>query len=1108
MGRLSLSTPRRDVTVKGCNSRGGRGPGAGRARGQRAARWTAGVVLALAAATGSITTAASAAPQALQAQAPQGWTDLDKFPQSVQDGPVWVRPLAYRALRLDRAALNASLADVPKEVLGRGAQGGVRISLPMPDGTSAEFDVVESSVMEPALQAQFPDIKSYLGQGVTDPAATVRFDVSPIGLRAQILSPNGAVYIDPWTKGDWTHYASYYKRDLGVPETPFRCGTMDVVGNADGVPNIGTGGVRRDRGETARSGTVLRTFRLAIAATGEFTAFHGSQANAVAVVNTVANRVTGVYETELSTRLVLVGNNNLIVYAAAGTDPYTTPGANATTLSQNVTAINGAIGVANYDVGHLVHRGAADGVAGAIGNVCGTNKAQGISVFDPPVGDPLAIDYVSHELGHQFGGRHSFNNCNGGAGDSTTIAHEPGSGSTIMGYAGICGANNLQPNSDPLFASINIDQMLSYIGTLTCDVETPTGNSVPSVSAGGLAFTIPARTAFTLTAIGDDANGDTLTYTWEQRNGGSAVTVPASGPLADNGASPLFRVLTPTLSPSRTFPRYETVLAGFTPISYLRGEGLPTTGRTMNFRVTARDNRAGGSGLNSADVTITTAATASAFAIVSPNGGENWFGSRTVTWVVAGTNGPPVNTASVNILLSTDGGQTFPITLASGVPNTGAATVTFPNISSSAARVRVEPVGNVYFDISNANFTVTPVPTVPIIALSGTPTLSDTTGNGNSNGRADPGESDLRLGLTAINTGGVSASSVTATLESLTATASVVGGAINFGDLAVGASAPGLQPGVIALSPSHVCGSPVNLRANFSSPEGTWSSDFVITTGGSSGPGTPVTVNYAGAPVAIADSPSTVGGSAVIAVSGLTGTISNLQVRIGGTTCSTAAGSTTVGIDHTYVGDLEIRLTSPSGTTVLLIDQLNNGAGNNGTNNFCQTLLQDGAPASIQAATTAPFTGTFAPANPLSAFNGQNPNGTWTLNALDLAADDIGSIRAFSLIITPQAAPTCDPPTTPSIGACCSGSTCAAVVSADCAGANQSFAGVGTTCNAPGSTAPCCRANFNQVGGLSVQDIFDFLSAYFAGSAQADFNGGGLSVQDIFDFLAQYFAGC
>jgi hypothetical protein len=270
-------------------------------------------------------------------------------------------------------------------------------------------------------------------------------------------------------------------------------------------------------------------------------------------------------------------------------------------------------------------------------------------------------------------------------------------------------SDNLQTHSDPYFHSISFDEILAYTTTgwgNSCPVATSTGNTEPNVSAGPN-YTVPIHTAFALTASGSDADGDTLTYCWEQRDIGPATTVSAP----DNGSSPLFRSWNATTSPVRTFPRLVNLLNNNLPI----GEVWTATTRTLHFRVTARDNRAGGGGVSTADMQVNVNSNAGPFAVTSHNDSGTYSNTTTVTWDVAGTTNAPINTTLVNVWLSTNYGQSFDLPLATGVPNNGSCVVILPNVDSFGARLKVEAVGNIFFAVNRGPFTLAPMPPRPVL---------------------------------------------------------------------------------------------------------------------------------------------------------------------------------------------------------------------------------------------------------------------------------------------------------------------------------------------------------------------------------------------------------
>ena len=631
-----------------------------------------------------------------------------------------ILPSRYRTFELDRSRLQQRLALAPLERNPGASHGPLEISLPRPDGRYESFRVVESPIMEAALAAKYPQLKTYLGQGLEDPSATLRFDLTHRGFHAQVISAEGSWYVDPFQQEDLDHYIVYRKLDHRHGERAV-CG---VTGEAVDPKAAVTS-------SKVSSGASLRTYRLAMAATGEYTAFHGgSVVDGLAGIVTTLNRVNGIYEREVSVRMVLVANNDSIIYTDAVGDPYTNNNGSAM-LTQNQNNLTSAIGSANYDIGHVVSTGGG-GVA-VLNSPCNAgNKAQGVTGSGSPVGDAFDVDYVAHEIGHQFGGGHTFNgagaNCAGGN-RSASSAYEPGSGITIQAYAGICGGDDLQPNSEDYFHRRSLNQILAFTTNAatgaSCGTQTATGNTVPTVVSQA-AMTIPGRTPFTLTAAGSDGNGDTLTYLWEQFDLG-----PRNAEGVLNGAvasGPIFRSFTPTLSGSRTFPSWRYILnnanvppataplPGTASPSYMTGEVLANVDRTLNFRVTVRDNRAGGGGTNEASTAITVDNDAGPFVITAPNTAITLAAgaATTVIWDVANTNVAPVGTADVRITLSTDGGITFPTELLASTPNDGSQSVTLPNSTETTqARVRVEAVGNIYFDVSDTNFTITQAGNTP-----------------------------------------------------------------------------------------------------------------------------------------------------------------------------------------------------------------------------------------------------------------------------------------------------------------------------------------------------------------------------------------------------------
>ena len=480
-------------------------------------------------------------------------------------------------------------------------------------------------------------------------------------------------------------------------------------------------------------GSILRTYRLALAADYEYAQAYGSGSTAqtLSTLNTWVNGANAVYERDLSIRLVLV-NNTSIIYAAdtgntAASDPYDNSNV-VNMLFQATPDIESKVGAANYDIGHVMGYlgGGASGVS-FVGTACaGGYKAGAATLMGGSAGNSSALGVWVHELGHEFGASHNFNGSQGncaGSNRSPAYSYESGSGSTIMGYPQICGADNIAFSRDMRFHAMSYAAINSYLAGTggTCSINSSTGNSAPIVSGGGNR-NIPKNTPFTLTANASDPNGDALTYTWDEidaggndypQNGTAASYTDAGDPV--NTTRPIFRPFAATTSPSRTFPSLTYILNNandppdYNASGVFTAEKLPRVGRALNFRVTARDNRSGGGGVNEDTVMLTVDNNSGPFLVTSPNSNVNLSGgtSQTVTWSVNNTNNAPVSAANVRISLSTDGGNTFPNILTSSTSNDGSETVTLPNINTSTARIKVEAVGNVFFDISDTNFSIT-----------------------------------------------------------------------------------------------------------------------------------------------------------------------------------------------------------------------------------------------------------------------------------------------------------------------------------------------------------------------------------------------------------------
>jgi hypothetical protein len=617
-------------------------------------------------------------------------------------------PEKFKTFHVNINSLKNILASAPLDKNVKADNSSIIIDLPMPDGAIQSFKVVESPVMEDALQNSFPNIRTYNVRGINDTYASGKLDLTEFGFHGMIRGSKGDVYIDPYCKWNNDDYITYYTSDFVKP--------LNERGTCEGVLGNSLNSAVDINAKTASptaicAGANLKTYRLAIACTGEYAvAATGvaspTKAQVLAKVVTSVNRVDGVYETEVAVKLVLVPTTTVVLFTTAGTGFTTAENNNASTLiSKSQSIITASVGTANFDIGHTFSTGG--GGLAQLGCVCSSgSKASGITGSPSPVGDAYDIDYVAHEMGHQFGGNHTFNgttgSCSGNRNASTAM--EPGSGITIMAYAGICTGQDLAAHSIAYFHGVSYDEITNFINTgggNSCDVMTATGNNPPSVNAGAT-ITVPKSTPFQLTGSATDPDGDALTYQWEEMDAGTTAG------SWNTGSKPFFMSNAPTTSPTRLFPKLSVILAGT--YTSTAGEYLPSTTQTLKFRLTARDNKVGGGGVCSATTSVTVNSTAGPFAVTSQSTTGITYPSgstQTVNWSVNGTNAAPINVSNVNIYLSTDNGTTFTLLLAN-TPNDGSELVTLPTytVNKPTCRVKVESIGNVFFDINKKFFAI------------------------------------------------------------------------------------------------------------------------------------------------------------------------------------------------------------------------------------------------------------------------------------------------------------------------------------------------------------------------------------------------------------------
>lgn len=964
-------------------------------------------------------------------------------------------PSEFEVFALDLQSFKEELLKVPKREMSN-SLSNVILNFPNAEGELESFRIYEASVMHPSLQAQFPDIKSYVGVGVENKTAMVRFSTTLFGVHAMIFTGDKEVnYIDTYTN-DLSQYMVYSRKNI-VPTSTFNCLVEDEI--AEDVDAIHFS--PRNNNSISSDTGIFRTYRLAMACTIEYAQFHWQAAGmtvatpeatrkaaVLAAMNVSMTRINGIYERDMSLTMQLVPNNLNIIFITSDTFDNNNAG---TLINQSQIVIDNVIGSANYDIGHTVSTGG--GGLAQLNSPCTGSKARGITGSFAPVGDPFDVDYVAHEMGHQFGATHTQNNnCQ----RSPATAIEPGSASTIMGYAGIC-SPNVQNNSDAYFHVASLAQMDNFVaGTGNCSNNISNNNDAPIIQPIQN-YTIPRSTAFVLEGNATDANGDALTYCWEQTDTGIAIQPPTA---TDAANGPRFRSRNPSTSPNRYLPFMTTILTGATSNQW---EVVPSITKTMNFSLVVRDNATPNGGQTAkTNMTVTTVANAGPFVITAPNTNVSWVAgtNQNVTWDVAGTTANGVDTPYVDIYLSTNGGSSFPVLLASKVPNDGSEVITVPNNVGTTNRIMVKGHKNIFLDVSNTNFSITAPTSTMAIAFNGVEgeqnksvcqgnnavynlayqtfggfnatTAFSVTGNpaGTTvvfvpSSATTQGTIQMQVTTNASTPIGLHTLVVTATSGATTKTVNmyleVVGG--NFGVVTLNspANAAIVEPsGVsftwdadsnatlysiqIASDPSfntvveessvatnsYISTSLPNATTLYwrvspgnNSCLGVYSSAFSFSTtycGTSSSTDVPVIIPASGTP--------TVNSTLTIP------TVDNVTIQ---------KVTVTVDISHTYINDLIVTLISPSGTQIQL---MNRECANSANFQNASVTFDDFGIAVVCATIPNPaLSGIVLPEQPLSALNGQNSQGIWTLRVQDVFNQDGGVINSWSLTICSENAP-------------------------------------------------------------------------------------------------------
>ena len=957
----------------------------------------------------------------------------------------------YRTYQLDVEEFKQQLSAAP--LRGSNASNNT-VAIPNEFGEFEVFRVFEAPVLSDELSSQYPNIKTYVGISENKPGIRARFSVTPQGLQAMISYPYAPTSFVVPTEKKSNQYIAYNRGARLTSVKDFECLTTDEV-----IPGLNNAIQNRDANDQ-----ILRTFRIAVSTNGEYTQFWddgddsngGAQEDALAQVVSTLNRNNEVFEVDMAVTFTLVTGTEL-VFSDPATDPY------SNNLNGQLQAtLTAEVGEENYDIGHLLAFGPKNGNAGCIGCVCVDGaKGSGFSQHDftdndggAYMSDYFDIDYVPHEIGHQMGANHtwSFNS------EGTGVNMEPGSGTTIMGYAGITGPNDVQDHSDPYFHYASIDQILDNLENRTCWEGTEITNSAPVADAGP-DVTIPGGTAFILKGSATDADtDDVLTYTWEQIDDGITTSTTFT-PTKTTGA--VWRSRPPSVSPDRYMPTIERVLANelteSTPVETADNsswETVSTVSRTLNFALTVRDrseeNGVGQTPQSSFDfITVEVDGSAGPFVVTSQAAGDDVWdvgSSQEVTWDVAGTDGGNVNTPTVDIYLSTDGGLTFPFLMAEGVPNTGSATVSVPITGgdSSTARVRVSGNGNLFYAINSANFAIQESEFAltidsPVVDVCSPSDAVYTFTYNTFLGFTDE-TTFSTSGLPDATTAVFSPASATADATEVTVTISGVGGLTigNYPFQIVGISG---EIEKSAMAELNVFDTNLADLTILTPTDGaidipgeaavlSWESDVNATAYELDIATDAAFTNIVDGTV-VTEASYTATTLEVVTeyfwrVRGVndcgTGNYSSGSFTTANIVCNNFESTTevsipdstqggvkspidvdavilindvnvTLSITHTWVSDLTISLISPDGTEVLLSQQ-NGGS----ADNYTQTVFDDESEDSIING-SAPFTGTFSPEGDLSAFNGSVSGGTWELKVVDAFPGDVGTIDSWSVEI-------------------------------------------------------------------------------------------------------------
>jgi subtilisin-like proprotein convertase family protein len=609
------------------------------------------------------------------------------------------------------AAFQAVDAELSTNLRKTIATGG-SFEMPMPSGQYVNVTLKPYRVAESGFYKKYPSIQTF---SFSDRSGEVNGfgSMSEKGLHVVGRCSEGQFYIDPTDKSqDKKTYAAYYRADYQLPEgvIPSRCEKEEILDEVEEPgPTLADAAAKS---AASKSRPPLRQYDFAVATTGEYAQYHGgTKADVAAELVNLMVRVNEVMRREYSVEYILIEETDTLFFLDPETDGFTN-GNTSVLINQVDVTIGNLIDVNAYDLGHILCT--QYGGLASVSSVCSDRrKRNGVSCGDNPIGDRFYVELVCHEVGHQMGSRHSFNHCRG-VNESLLTGFEPGSGTTIMAYSGLCGGNNVSTVTSPYYNIGSIEAITAYMhegNGARCAEETERPGQIPTLSFDfdtDNPTVIPGSTPFELTA---NVTADTmdLLYCWEQYD-----AVPFNCNVNNpTGNCPLFRSYEPTPDPTRVFPRIDRLING----TSSRWEKLPDYDRSMQFMCTLRDWDPEGGTLDWDLVQLDVAGDAGPFTVGDISGTYEVGDQIEINWDVAQTDQAPVSCGRVDIYMSEDGGFTYPHLLAESVPNSGTLTLNAPNIPTDNAKIKVKGHDNFFFNISGSTFGIS-APSAPTFSAS------------------------------------------------------------------------------------------------------------------------------------------------------------------------------------------------------------------------------------------------------------------------------------------------------------------------------------------------------------------------------------------------------